>query len=106
EVRIDEAVNIDEIAEKPARQIDEMNALIEQFAAAGDGRIGTPFAVVTEAAAVPVAGADVQQWSQFAGVMDRPSLEECRMKAMVKAHFDENACLARRLHGRPQFLRI
>ena len=47
-----------EISEEPAGQIDQMHALVDEFAAAGERGIGAPFAVVAFAAAVTVAGAE------------------------------------------------
>jgi hypothetical protein len=39
-----------EIAGEPAGEVDEVDALIEHLAAAGDGRIGAPFAVIAQSA--------------------------------------------------------
>ena len=50
-----------ELAQEPACEVDEMHALIDEFAAAGELGIGAPLAVVADAAAVAVARADEHQ---------------------------------------------
>ncbi len=76
------------VAEEPTRQVNQVNALIEQFAAAGDGRVGAPFLVVAKAAAVAVAGADVEQWADVPGVHEFACLDKGWMKAVVEADLD------------------
>jgi hypothetical protein len=64
-----------EIAEKPAGEVDEVHALIDEFAAAGEGGIGAPLAVVAFATAVAVAGAEEHEgpegtsFEEFAGFL-------------------------------------
>ena len=57
EVGAGAAADAGEIAEEPAGEVDEVGALVEQFAAAGKSRIGAPFALVAGTAAVAVAAA-------------------------------------------------
>ena len=71
-----EAVDVGEVAQEPARQIDQMNALIDQLAAAGDRRVGPPLLVVADAPAVAVAGRAEHQGTEGAGVDDLPRLRE------------------------------
>ena len=68
-----------------------MDALVDQFAAAGQLRIGPPFAVVTDAAALAVAGAEEHERSEFAAADDLHKLEARGMVAVVVAHADERA---------------
>ena len=50
-----------EVAQVPAGEVDEMYALVEQLAAAGQGGVGPPFAVVADASAVSVSAAEEHQ---------------------------------------------
>ena len=50
-----------EVTEEPAGQVDEMDALVDEFTAAGEGGIGTPFLLVAQPATVAVAGAEEEQ---------------------------------------------
>ena len=84
-------LHVRELAQEPARQIDEVNALVEQLAAAGDRRIGAPLLVVAEAAAVPVACPDEHQRTEHARIEQRVRLLERRMVAMVEADLDADA---------------
>jgi hypothetical protein len=62
-------MNLSEVARKPAREIDEMNALIEHLAATGDHWVRSPFSLVADAPTVTVTGANVHQWA------DCPAIE-------------------------------
>src|SRR5579862_2539590 len=55
------AADLGDVTKEPSGQVDQVNALIEQLAAAGKGGIGAPFLFVAKSAAVAVARADVQQ---------------------------------------------
>ena len=72
-----------------------MDALVEQFAAAGKGRIGAPFALVTGTAAMAVAAADEQQRPDGAGIEQRARLLECPVIAMIESDAHQRARLAR-----------
>ena len=93
EVGMREAVDFDEFAEKPARQIDEMNALIDQFAAAGALRLSAPLAVIAQAAAVAVAGPHEHQRTQYSGIDRAPGLLKCPVIAVIEANANTHIVL-------------
>src|SRR3954463_10605122 len=57
-----------ELAQKPTCKIDEMNALVDQFATPGKFGIGAPFTVITFAASVAIAGAEKHQRTKRASI--------------------------------------
>src|ERR1035438_29435 len=65
-----------EVAQEPARQVDQVYALVQQFAAARGARIGSPLALVAGTAAVSVAAADEQQRTGRAGIEDRARISK------------------------------
>ena len=67
-----------EVAQKPARQIDEVHALIDQFTTARDGRIGAPLALVAGPAAMSVAAANKDQRADGARIEDSRALRKAR----------------------------
>ena len=69
-----------EVAEKPARQVDQVRALVDQLAAARNGRLAAPFLLVADAPAVAIARADEHQRAEHAGVDDLARLEEAGWK--------------------------
>ena len=77
-----------ELAEEPAGEVDEMDALIDEFAAAGEGGIGAPLAVVALAAAVAVAGAEKHEGAEDAGVEEFAGFLEGGVEAVVVAEAD------------------
>ena len=101
-----EAVDFHEIAEKPACQIDQVDALIDQLPAAGALGLRAPFAVVAEPSAVPVAGADEQQRPENAGVDQAPRLLECPVIAMTESDPDPNAVACGELRQVQQLIRM
>ena len=78
--------HIRKVAQKLPRQIDQVNALIEQFAAPRPLRIGPPLAIVTNPAAVSIASAHKHHLTQSPGDEQLARLDERRMVAVVKAH--------------------
>src|SRR6059058_2001092 len=74
-----------EIAEEPAGEIDEVHALINQFTASRQLRVSSPFFVVANTPAVPVAGADEHQLSKNSSLKDLACLLKSGMVAMVVA---------------------
>ena len=92
------AADAGKVAEEPARKIDQVGALVDQFAAAGDRGVGAPFAVVAGASAVAVAAADEHHFAQRAGFEDLARLAEGAVKAVIEADADQRAGFA----GRPR----
>ena len=82
-------VDLAEVAEEPARQVDQMHALVEQLAAAGDGGIGPPFAVVAEPAAVPYAARTSSQRPDGALIDELRAPSDRRVEAVVEADLDD-----------------
>ena len=85
------ALHFREIAEEPAGEIDQMHALVDQFAAAGEFRIGAPFPLVAGPAAVAVAAANEHQFAEGAAIEDLACFAEGAMIAVVEADADEGA---------------
>ena len=80
-----------EIAEEPAGEVDEVDALVDELAAAGEGGIGAPFAVVAAAAAVAVAGAHEHEGAEHALVEEGAGFLQGRVVAVVVAEADFGA---------------
>src|SRR5205823_5014813 len=91
EERADVAADLSEIAGEPARQVDQMHALVEHLAAAGDRWVGAPLALVAQPPAVAVAPANIHERPKHATVEDRARLLEGRVEAMVEANLDDDA---------------
>src|SRR5258706_11827990 len=77
-----------------------MHPLIEQLAAPGDGRIGTPFLIVADSPAVTVAAANEHQLAEGAAVDVLARLLHRWMKAMVESDFDDDLALSSGLDHR------
>ena len=77
-----------ELAEKPAGEIDEVDALIDEFAAAGEGGIGTPLAVVALASAVAVTGTQKHERPEDAGIEELAGFLEGGVEAVIVAEAD------------------
>ena len=71
------------------REVEQVHALVDQLAAAGARRVGAPLAVVAEAAAVPVAAAQVHQLAVLARADLAAARAEARVEAVVEADLDE-----------------
>ena len=84
------AVDFGDVAQEPARQIDQMNPLIDQLAAAGDARVRPPLLVVADAPAMAVAGPQKHQGTEGAGIDNLPRLAKCPVIAMVEADMHED----------------
>src|SRR5580692_164875 len=61
EITRNSAVGQGELAEKPAGEIDQMRALVDQFAAAGNFLVKTPLVFIADPAAMAVAAPNEQQ---------------------------------------------
>lgn len=82
-----------ELTEIPAGEVDEVHALIDELAAAGELRVGAPLAVVALAAAVAVAAAEKHQRPERAAVDERAGFLQGRVKTMIVADTDFRAGL-------------
>src|SRR6266568_6658229 len=74
-----------EIAQEPARQIDEMNPLVDQFATSGKFRHGTPFLVIAKPAAMSVTGPHEHHFTQRAAVKNLASSTQGAVIPVVEA---------------------
>jgi hypothetical protein len=83
-VRRHDALDRGEGPEEPAREIDEVDALIDELASAGLYRVGTPFLVVTDTTAVAISTPDEHQRTETLRVDNRSSLEKRWMIAMIE----------------------
>ena len=81
----------------PACQIDQVYTLIDEFTSAGFLWIGSPFALVTNATAMPVPTSDKHQRSERARVNERPCLAQRWMIAMVESNPDSTVVSSSRV---------
>jgi hypothetical protein len=93
------AVDDGELAEEPAGEVDEVDALVDQLAAAGERGVGAPLAVVAAAAAVAVAAAQEHQRAERAGVEELAGFLRAGVEAVIVAEADADARRGRRLDG-------
>ena len=77
--------------------IDEVDALINQFATAGKFGVGAPFLFVTEPAAMAIARADVEERTDRVSFHEFFGFQEAGMKTVIKTHFNYSALLFCRL---------
>ena len=73
-----------EVTAIEAEQVDHVDALVEQDAAAGDGRVVPPGGLVTSAAGLAVSSFDPQDAAHPAAVDDLPGLLHRRVEAVVE----------------------
>ena len=85
------AFNLREFAEKNSGEINQVNALINQLAAAGKLRIGAPLLFVADAAALAVTSAHKHHRTEHAAVENIQRLQARRMIAMIVADADQCA---------------
>jgi hypothetical protein len=97
EICMREPLDIGEIAEKPTRQVDDMDALVDQLTATGQLRPRPPFPFVPNSSAVPVPGSQEHQRSECAGVDDTPGMPESAMVAVVEPYANAHLVVVR--HG-------
>jgi len=91
------AIHLDEFPQKPAPEIDEVHALIDQLATTRQFRIRAPLLIVTESTPVPVAGSQKHQRPERAGLDDASRLPKCSMIAVIEAHANTySACFGER----------
>ncbi len=80
-----------EFAEKNSREINQVNALVNQFAAAGKFRVRAPFLFVADASALAVTAAHKHHRAERAAAENFQRLQTRRMIAMIVADADERA---------------
>ena len=56
-----ETLDVGEVAQEPAGEVDQVWSLVDELAAAGQGRVGAPFPIVADPPAVAVSGAKEHQ---------------------------------------------
>ena len=91
------------IAEEPAGEIDQVRALVDQFAAAGERRVGAPFAIVAGSSAVTIAAADKHHLAQRAAFKDLARPAECAVIAVIEADADQRSGAPRGFGHRVKF---
>ena len=88
-----------EVPEEGAGEVDEVDALVEHLAAAGDGGVAAPLLFHARAPAVAVAAAEEQEGAEVAGIDDLARLEQGGVEAVVEADLDDEAGSVERLAG-------
>ena len=86
EIRRGMAFHGGEFAEKNPRQINQVHALVNQFAAAGKLRVRAPFLLVAHAPALAVTPAHEHHRPQRAAAKNLQRLQAGRMIAVIVAH--------------------
>ena len=89
-----------EIAQKPAREVDQVDALVEHLAAAGDPPVAPPLLFHAEPPALAVAAADEHEGAEGSGLEDFVSLPERGVEAVVEPDLHNDAGVAERVPGR------
>jgi hypothetical protein len=89
-----------EIAQKPARQIDQVDPLIDRFSAAGEGGICAPFLLISDPPAVPVTAPDEHHFPKGAGFEQFVGLPQRGMISVIEADPHEAADPTRGLDHR------
>src|SRR5437016_4901813 len=74
-----EPMHVDEIAQEPAGQIDEVHPLIDEPASSGKLGLRAPFLFVANATAMPVPTTNVEKRTNRASIDDLLGLAERRM---------------------------
>src|SRR5688572_18920581 len=92
EVRRRHAIDVREVAEKPAREIDEMHTLIDQLTAARLGWVRSPFCVVSGASSVSVSGTHKHQRSNRPFVHQRACPLQRGVIAMIETDVHKALC--------------
>src|SRR5258708_4141161 len=85
-----------EFPPQPAAQIDEMDPLVQQFAAAGNLWVRSPFTVIPHASAMSIPRADIHERSELSCLELTFGVLKGRMKAVIKSYSHH---LARFLSG-------
>ena len=85
EERVRKAFHVNEVAKKPAREIDQMHALIDDLSAARQFWIRAPLALVSDASTVPIPAAHEHHVADRAGLEQLVSLPERRMVTMIES---------------------
>src|SRR5262249_40590489 len=70
-------------------EVNEVHTLVDEFAAAGNFRVRTPLAFVTQTATMPVSGADEHQRTEHAVVDELARLPNRRMVSVVETDTHE-----------------
>src|ERR1700744_4875471 len=86
--RIHKPVDLRPLPKEPAREVDQVNSLVNQLSAARLFRVRPPFFVVAYAAAMSITGADEHERAHHSGFEDLPSLLKGRMVAVIVAGTD------------------
>src|SRR5438067_1840570 len=100
------AVYFDEIARKPARQIDQVRALVKKLAAAGQARISPPLALVPRTTSMSVPAADVHQIAYLTVNKQTMRLLQREVESVVEAYLDDDIVEMSSLYQRPEFVGI
>src|SRR5258708_30899913 len=96
------ALEVGKVSKKPARQVDQVYALIDQLTPNGERRVATPFLFIAFAASMPVAAAHKHQLREFSLSHQLPGFHKCRMIPMVKSDSHLHAAVLNSLDQRVQ----
>ena len=77
-------------SQQPVAEIEQVHALVDELAAAGELGPGAPLALVAEPPAMPIAGAEVHQVAVSSAGQLGEGASDRRMEAVVEADLDES----------------
>src|SRR5439155_8550261 len=89
EVGVGTPLDAGEVAQEPAREVDQVRPLVDQLPASGNSRLGTPFPIVARTPAMAVPAADEHHLAQRARFEDLAGLAKRPMVAMVESNSDQ-----------------
>ena len=79
------ALHFGELAEQPLGEIDQMRALVDEFATPGDRALEAPLLLIARSAAVTISPAYEQERSDLAPIDDRARPRHRRVEAVIVA---------------------
>jgi hypothetical protein len=103
---VSESVYFNEFAEKPACQVNEMYALIDQFPASRPSWLSAPLALIAGPATMPVPGPQEQQRTQYPRIDEAPCLLKRSVIAVIEAHSNSNVALGGEPRQAKQFVDV
>src|SRR5277367_5931814 len=106
EIRMREAADFDKFAKKPARQINQVDSLIDQFPASGALWLSTPLTIITGPAAVSVARTDEKQGPQYSRIDQASRLLERAFIAVIESHAHPHIVFGSEFREIPQLIGI
>jgi hypothetical protein len=81
---VGEPLNRTKITKKPPSQVDEVNALIDQFAATRENGVRAPLPLIANAAAVPVSSSQKHELTERAVIAQIAGLHDLGVLSLIE----------------------